>query len=165
MAKTRAVAAATPAIAALQALGIAYTQLGYTHDPAVTAFGDEAATALGVPPERVFKTLLVELDGELVAGVVPVAGRLDLKALAATLQGKRAALADPALAERRTGYVVGGMSPLGQRARLRMVLDESALTHASVLVSGGRRGLELELSPQDLRRATGAVVGAIARVR
>lgn len=159
----KAAAGSTPATVALTKLGIAFTERSYTHDPAVTDFGGEAAAALGVPEERVFKTLLADVDGSLAVGIVPVSGMLNLKALAAALGGKRAAMADPALAERRTGYVVGGISPLGQRSRLRTVLDGSALTHDTVLVSGGRRGLDLELAPADLVRATGAVVAEIGR--
>lgn len=159
----KAAAGSTPATVALTKLGIAFTERSYTHDRAVTDFGGEAAAALGVPEERVFKTLLADVDGSLAVGIVPVSGMLNLKALAAALGGKRAAMADPALAERRTGYVVGGISPLGQRSRLRTVLDGSALTHDTVLVSGGRRGLDLELAPADLVRATGAVVAEIGR--
>ncbi|UOQ61020.1 Cys-tRNA(Pro) deacylase [Leucobacter rhizosphaerae] len=147
----------TPATVALTRLGIPFEVRAYRHDPGETDFGREAAESLGVAPERIFKTLLAEVDGALAVGIVPVAGRLDLKALAAALSGKRAVMADPAVAERKTGYVVGGISPLGQRARLRTVLDESARRHDSVLVSGGRRGLDLELGPEDLARATGAI--------
>lgn len=159
----KAAAGSTPATVALMKLGIAFTERSYTHDPAVTDFGGEAAAALGVPEERVFKTLLADVDGALAVAIVPVSGMLNLKALAAALGGKRAAMADPALAERRTGYVVGGISPLGQRSRLRTVLDGSALTYDTVLVSGGRRGLDLELAPNDLVSATGAVVAEIGR--
>jgi len=136
---------------------------GYEHDPAVTDFGQEAAAALGLPQEQVFKTLLADLDGELVVGVVPVSGQLDLKALAAALGGKKAVMAQPAVAERRTGYVVGGISPIGQKTRLRTVIDASARALPSVLVSGGRRGLDLELAPDDLQRATGALWAVIGR--
>ncbi|GAA1613535.1 Cys-tRNA(Pro) deacylase [Leucobacter chromiireducens] len=159
----KAAAGSTPATVALMKLGIVFTERSYTHDPAVTDFGGEAAAALGVPEERVFKTLLADVDGALAVAIVPVSGMLNLKALAAALGGKRAAMADPALAERRTGYVVGGISPLGQRSRLRTVLDGSALTYDTVLVSGGRRGLDLELAPNDLVSATGAVVAEIGR--
>jgi Cys-tRNA(Pro)/Cys-tRNA(Cys) deacylase len=156
-------ATSTPATAELTRLGVAFAIRGYEHDAAETDFGREAAEALGVAPERVFKTLLAEVDGELAVGIVPVAGRLDLKALAAALGGKRAQLADPALAERKTGYVVGGISPIGQRSRLRTVLDESAAEHETVLVSGGRRGFDIELAPADLARATGATLAPIGR--
>lgn len=127
------------------------------------AYGLAGADALGVAPERMLKTLLADLDGELVCAVVPVAGLLDLKALAGVLGGKRAALAEPARAERSSGYVVGGISPLGQRAALRTVIDESAELWDTVLVSGGRRGLSVELAPADLVRLAGAVVAAVAR--
>ena len=127
------------------------------------SYGEVAAAAVGVEPERMLKTLLADLDGELVCAVVPVAGSLDLKQLAAALGGKKAAMADPARAERSSGYVVGGISPLGQRTRLRAVLDETAELYDTVLVSGGRRGLSLELAPADLVRLTGAVVADVAR--
>lgn len=153
----------TPATVALTKLGVPFTVRGYTHDPAETDFGREAAEALGVAAERVFKTLLAEVDGELVVAIVPVSGLLDLKALAAALGGKKAQMADPAVAERKTGYVVGGISPLGQRTRLPTVLDSSAQQHETVLVSGGRRGLDIELAPADLARATGAISAVIGR--
>jgi Cys-tRNA(Pro)/Cys-tRNA(Cys) deacylase len=156
-------AGATPATRALTAAGVAFTERAYRHDPAVAAYGAEAAEVLGVDPARVLKTLMAEVDGVLTVAVVPVAGTLDLKALAAAVGGKRAAMADPALAERRTGYVVGGISPLGQRHPHSTVVDASALTHETVLVSGGRRGLDLELSPADLVRVTGAVVAPVGR--
>jgi Cys-tRNA(Pro)/Cys-tRNA(Cys) deacylase len=133
------------------------------HDPAVTDFGREAADALGVEPDRVFKTLLADVDGALVVGIVPVTGKLDLKALAAAVGGKKAVMADAALAERRTGYIVGGISPIGQKARHDTVLDETAELWDTVFVSGGRRGLDLELAPADLIRATHAIVADIAR--
>ena len=162
MAKKRA-GSATPATKALDALGVPYTVRAYAHDPAVTDFGGEASAMLGISPERVFKTLLADVDGALVVGIVPVSGKLDLKALAAAVGGKRASMADPAVAERRTGYVVGGISPIGQRARLPTVLDRSAEEHETVLVSGGRRGLDLELAPAHLVAATGAQIAAIGR--
>lgn len=153
----------TPATVALTAAGIPFTPRAYAHDAAVTAYGLEAAAALGVEPERVFKTLLAEADGRLVVGVVPVSSLLDLKALAAAVGAKRAAMAAPELAERKTGYVVGGISPIGQKTALPTVVDESALLWETVLVSGGRRGFDLELAPADLLRATGGVLGDIAR--
>ena len=156
-------AGATPATQALTAAGIGFTERVYEHDPAAASFGLEAAGALGVEPTRVLKTLLAEVDGRLVVGIVPVSGSLDLKALAAAVGGKRAVMADPALAERRTGYVVGGISPLGQRTTHPTVVDSSALDQETVLVSGGRRGLDLELAPGDLVAATSAVVAAIGR--
>jgi Cys-tRNA(Pro)/Cys-tRNA(Cys) deacylase len=134
----------------------------YPHDPRHGSYGAEASEALGVPAERVFKTLVAEVDGALTVGVVPVAGQLDLRALAAAAGGKRAAMADVAAAERATGYVAGGISPVGQRRRLPVVIDSSALRYATVFCSGGRRGLEIELAPADLVRATGATVAGIA---
>ena len=153
----------TPATVALRAAGIPFTEHAYAHDPATTNFGREAAAALGVEPDRVFKTLLAEVDGRLVVGIVPVTGMLDLKALAGAVGGKRAVMADAALAERRTGYVVGGISPIGQRSASPTVLDESAELWDTVFVSGGRRGLDLELAPADLIAATDATVADIGR--
>ncbi len=147
---------------ALTAAGIAYTEHAYVHDPGAASFGLEAADALGVEPDRVFKTLMVDVEGRLVVGIVPVTGRLDLKALAAAVGGKKATMADAALAERRTGYVVGGISPIGQRTAHPTVVDETAELWGTVFVSGGRRGLDLELTPSDLVRATGATLAAIA---
>jgi Cys-tRNA(Pro)/Cys-tRNA(Cys) deacylase len=155
--------AGTPATVALTAAGIAFTAHEYAHDPANTNFGLEAAEVLGLEPERVFKTLLADVDGELIVGIVPVTGMLDLKRLAAAVGGKRAVLADPKLAERRTGYVVGGISPIGQKLRHRTVLDETAELYDTVYVSGGRRGFDLELAPADLIRITDAVVADIGR--
>jgi Cys-tRNA(Pro)/Cys-tRNA(Cys) deacylase len=159
----RAGTGGTPATVALTAAGIPFEVRAYEHDPRVTSYGAEAAEALGVPPERVFKTLLASLDGTLVVGVVPVTGQLDLKALARALGGSRATMAEVAAAERATGYVAGGISPVGQKKRHRTVLDESALAHETILVSGGRRGLDLELAPQDLVAITSAVTATIGR--
>ncbi|GAB2871162.1 Cys-tRNA(Pro) deacylase [Streptomyces mayteni] len=157
-------AGGTPATVAATRAGVSFTLHSYEHDPAsALSYGEEAVRALGVAPERVFKTLLAEVDGELVVAVVPVSRSLGLKALAAALGGKRAAMADPAAAERATGYVRGGISPLGQRRRLRTAVDASADDLASLFVSAGRRGLEIELAPADLVRLTGAVSAAIAR--
>ncbi|MEU3689147.1 Cys-tRNA(Pro) deacylase [Streptomyces narbonensis] len=153
----------TPATVALTTAGTPYTLHAYEHDPASPSYGEEAAEALGVSPDRVFKTLVADVDGELTVAVVPVAGQLDLKALASAVGGKRAAMADPAAAERTTGYVRGGISPLGQRKRLRTVLDASASDHATICISAGRRGLEVELSPGDLAALTSAVVAPIGR--
>jgi Cys-tRNA(Pro)/Cys-tRNA(Cys) deacylase len=153
----------TPATVALTAAGIPFIEHAYHHDPATTNYGLEAANALGLDPDRVFKTLLAEVDGRLVVGIVPVTGKLDLKALAAAVGGKRAEMADPALAERKTGYVVGGISPIGQKSQLPTVLDETAELWDSIYVSGGRRGFDIELAPADLIRATNATVADIAR--
>ncbi|MEW1611829.1 MULTISPECIES: Cys-tRNA(Pro) deacylase [unclassified Streptomyces] len=153
----------TPATVALTAAGTAFTVRAYDHDPASPSYGEEAAEALGVSPDRVFKTLVADVDGELTVAVVPVAGSLDLKALASAVGGKRATMADPAAAERTTGYVRGGISPLGQRKRLRTVLDASARSHTTICVSAGRRGLEVELAATDLAELTGAVFADIGR--
>ena len=153
----------TPATVALEAAGVAFTVHAYEHDPAAASYGQEAAEAMGVSQDRVFKTLLADVDGTLTVAVVPVAARLDLKALAAAVGGKHAAMADPAAAERATGYVLGGISPLGQRKRLRTVLDDTARGHPTVYVSAGRRGLEVELSPRDLLALTAAGTAPIGR--
>jgi len=153
----------TPATVALAAAGIRFTAHSYDHDPATTNFGLEAASALELDPEQVFKTLLADVDGALVVGIVPVTGKLDLKALAAAVGGKKAEMADPKLAERRTGYVVGGISPIGQKNAHPTVLDETAELYDTIFVSGGRRGLDIEIAPADLVRATGAVIAPIGR--
>ncbi|WP_405732129.1 Cys-tRNA(Pro) deacylase [Streptomyces sp. NBC_01537] len=154
----------TPATVVLEKAGTAFTLHAYDHDPsAALGYGEEAAQALGTSPERVFKTLVADIDGSLTVAVVPVAGSLDLKALAAATGGKRAAMADPAAAERTTGYVRGGISPLGQRKRLPTVVDASALGHDTVFVSAGKRGLDVELAPADLVALTGAVTAPIGR--
>ena len=151
----------------LEASGTPFVIRAYEHHPAAPSFGAEAAEALGVDPARVLKTLLAQTDlpadRGLVVAVVPVSGSLDLKALAAALGSKRATMADPRAAERATGYVVGGISPIGQKRALPTVVDATAESHWTVLVSGGRRGLDLELSPADLVAVTGAVVAPIAR--
>jgi Cys-tRNA(Pro)/Cys-tRNA(Cys) deacylase len=163
VAKKGDVTGATPATVALLAAGIPFTAHAYIHDPSVRNFGLEAASALELDPDQVFKTLLVDVDGTLAVGVVPVSGSLDLGALAAAVGGKRAAMADPVLAQRKTGYVLGGISPIGQKTRLATVVDESAELYDTVFVSGGRRGLDIELAPADLIAITGATVAAIAR--
>ncbi|WP_405013797.1 Cys-tRNA(Pro) deacylase [Kitasatospora sp. NBC_01539] len=161
--KTKRGGRGTPATVALDTAGIAYTVHAYDHDPAAASYGGEAAEVLGLPAARVFKTLVADVDGTLTVGVVPVSGQLDLKALAAAVGGKRAVMADPAAAERSSGYVLGGISPLGQRRPLRTVLDASALDHGTVFVSAGRRGLEVELAPADLVALTGARTAPIGR--
>ena len=153
----------TAATALLTRQGIPFTVHAYDHDPRRGSYGLEAAQAMGVESGRVFKTLVADVDGTLAVGVVPVAAQLDLKALAAAVGGKKAAMADPAAAERATGYVTGGISPLGQRRRLRVVIDATALEFPTVYCSGGRRGLEIELAPGDLVRAANATVAPIAR--
>lgn len=156
-------AGSTPATVALARAGVRFTLHGYEHDPAAPSYGVEAAAALGLDPAQVFKTLVTAVDDELVVGIVPVSGQLDLKAVAAAVGGKRATIADRARAERASGYVVGGISPLGQRRRLRTVLDATALGFDTVYVSGGRRGLDIGLAPADLVALTGATVAAIGR--
>lgn len=165
MAKKRQERVGTPATVALDGAGVRYSVHTYEHDPAATSYGLEAASRLGLDPASVFKTLLAEVDGDLVVAVVPVSGQLDLKALAAAVGGKRAALAEPAAAERATGYVVGGISPLGQRRRHRTVVDDSALELETVYVSAGRRGVDLGLAPADLVRLLDARTAAIGRDR
>ncbi|MFC0628314.1 Cys-tRNA(Pro) deacylase [Kribbella deserti] len=155
--------AGTPATVALTKAAVPFTVHAYEHDPAAASYGLEAAAALGLEPARVFKTLLVEADGRLGVGIVPVDRQLDLKAIAAALGAKKAVMADPAAAERTTGYVVGGISPIGQKKALPTVLDETALGHEQVYVSGGRRGLDLGLAPTDLVTVTKARTAAIAR--
>jgi Cys-tRNA(Pro)/Cys-tRNA(Cys) deacylase len=153
----------TPATVALKAAGIPFTEHAYEHDPTNRHFGEEAATGLGLEPAQVFKTLMVDVDGFLTVAIVPVTGKLDLGALAAAVHGKRAALADPAVAERKTGYLVGGISPIGQKMSLPTVLDETAGFFDTVFVSGGKRGFDIELAPSDLIVITSAIVAAIAR--
>ena len=163
MGRSKKGSAGTPATLALTRAGVPFTTHAYDHDPAAASYGLEAAELLGLDPDQVFKTLFVEVDGRLVVGIVPVSRQLDLKAVAAAVGGKKATMADPAAAERATGYVVGGISPLGQKRAHPTVLDESALTYETVYVSGGRRGLDLGLSPKDLVRLTSATTAAIAR--
>lgn len=153
----------TPATMALSRAGITFTLHPYDHDPRAASYGLEAAAALGLEPAVVFKTLMATVDGALVVGVVPVTGQLDLKALARSLGGAKAALADRAAAERATGYVAGGISPIGQRRAHPTVLDTSALDHTEIFVSAGRRGLDLGIAPDDLVRATSAVIAPIGR--
>lgn len=164
MAKESSGAPTTAATVALQRAGIRFTPHSYVHDAAVTDFGAEAARELGIEPARIFKTLMVTTDaGGFGVGIVPVDALLDLKALAAALGGKRAELADPKVAERKSGYVVGGISPVGQKTPLPTVLDESATGFETILVSGGRRGFDLELAPADLLAVTGGRYAPIRR--
>ncbi|UMG92117.1 Cys-tRNA(Pro) deacylase [Nocardioides sp. TF02-7] len=162
MAKKKS-AGGTPATTVLTAAGVAFTVQEYEHDPRSESYGEEAAAAIGVDPARVFKTLLADVDGRLTVAVVPVSGQLDLKALAKAAGGRRAVMADPQAAERATGYVVGGISPLGQKRAHPTVVDDSALDWPTVCVSAGRRGLEVELAPTDLVRLTRAVTAPIRR--
>ena len=155
-------AAPTPAIAVLLRAKVEHTLHPYHHDPGTTAFGDEVVTALGWDPERVFKTLVASVDGALVVGIVPVAAQLDLKALASAVGGKKAQLAKVADAERSSGYVAGGISPLGQRKPLRTVVDAGAEQFPTIMVSAGKRGLQVELAPADLVAVCQAMVADIA---
>lgn len=150
----------TPAVVAAEKAGIAFSVHEYVHDPKAPSYGMEAAEKLGVDPSRVFKTLVADVDGTPTVAIVPVEAELDLKAL-----GKRVTMAKPADAERITGYVTGGISPLGQRRRLPTVLDESALALDTIHVSAGRRGLEIELAPADLLALTGGEARPIAARR
>lgn len=170
-ARSRGAGPSTPATTALDRAALPYVRHAYPHDPAVSGFGLEAAAMLGVPAERVFKTLLVHLGATpsggagpgLGVGIVPVTGQLDLKAMAEALGVKAVSMADPAAAERATGYVVGGISPLGQKRALPTALDESAYAFETIYVSGGRRGFDLELAPEDLGTLTRAIRARIAR--
>ena len=152
----------TPALVALQRAGIAHTVHAYDHDPSRHNYGLEAAEALALPPASVFKTLLADVDGAPVVAIVPVTGQLDLKALASARGAKRARMLDPSDAERLTGYVVGGISPLGQRTALPTVIDSSAADHSVIYVSGGRRGLDIAVAPGDLVSLIGATYAPVA---
>ena len=153
----------TPATVALARAGIAFRLHEYTHDPRAESYGLEAAEALGLDPARVFKTLMASVDGRLAVAVVPVSGQLDLKALARALGASRASMAEVAVAERATGYVAGGISPVGQRRAHPTVVDSTALDHPSIFVSAGRRGLDLEIAPADLVRITEAITERVGR--
>ena len=162
-------AGGTPATEALTRAGVAHTLHPYEHHDGERHFGDEATAALGLDPERVFKTLVADVADTaggrptLVVAVVPVARQLDLKALAGAVGAKRAAMADPAAAQRSSGYVLGGISPLGQRTPLPTVVDATASGFPTVYVSAGRRGLQVELAPADLVAVTGATLAAVSR--
>jgi Cys-tRNA(Pro)/Cys-tRNA(Cys) deacylase len=156
--------AGTPALALLEKAGVPHTVHPYDADsPDAHGYGEAAVAALGADPRQVFKTLVTRVDGALTVAVVPVSGSLDLKALAAAAGGRKAAMADPADAERATGYMVGGISPLRQRKRLPVVIDSSALGFATIFCSGGRRGLEIEIAPGDLVQVVQATVADIAQ--
>ena len=156
--------ASTPAVVALMSAGIDHTLHPYEHDPhSDLGYGLEAAAAIGAEPDQVFKTLCAYVDGQLSVGIVPVSCKLDLKALAAAFGGKKAEMAPPADAERSSGYVVGGISPIGQRKKLPTALDETSELFDTIYVSGGRRGLDIGLSPANLVAITDAVVAPIAK--
>lgn len=151
----------TPAVLALEAAGIAFSIHEYERGDELRDFGQEAADALGLDPDQVFKTLVVVADDELVVAVVPVSCQLSMKRLAAAVGAKRAVMCDAARAERSTGYIVGGISPIGQRRPLRTVIDETAELFDTVYVSGGRRGMDIGLAPSDLTTVLAAVVAPI----
>jgi Cys-tRNA(Pro)/Cys-tRNA(Cys) deacylase len=156
----------TPAVRAAKRANIDFSVHEYAHDPNNSSFGMEAAEKLGLDPASVFKTLLVDLNGNsksLAVAIVPVNAQLDLKAMAKACQAKKVTMAEPAIAERTTGYVVGGISPLGQKRPLPTVLDESALSFDTVFVSAGRRGMDIELKPADLKELAGAVLAKVSR--
>lgn len=164
MARKKSVAGGTPATRALTEAGVAFTPITYHHHDDATDFGDEAVRETGRDASEVFKTLIVSTGGrDLAVGIIPVSTRLDLKALGAALGVKKVELAPPAAAERSSGYVLGGVSPIGQRTPLRTVIDDSALALPTICVSGGRRGLQVELSPVDLASVTAATFAAISR--
>lgn len=153
----------TPAVVALREAGVAFTVHEYAHDQRAESFGVEAATELGLDPDRVYKTLLANVDGRLVVAVVPVSGKLDLKALARALSASKAVMADVKEAERATGYVAGGISPFGQKRAHQAVVDETVELWETVYVSGGRRGLDVEIAPRDLVEVTGAITADVSR--
>ena len=153
----------TPAVDAARKAGIDHEVIEYEHDPSHESFGLEAVEVLGLPGEQVFKTLVAEVDGKLAVGIVPVVAQLDLKAFAAAIGGRKAAIAPADAAQRATGYVLGGISPLGQKRRLPSVIDASAEALERMYVSAGRRGLEIALAPSDLARLSGARFAPIAR--
>ena len=151
----------TPAVRALEAAGVPFTVHEYRHDPSIRGFGLEAAEAMGLDPDEVFKTLVVTVDGDVAVAIVPVSCQLSLKAVGAALGAKRAEMCDPVIAQRVTGYVLGGISPFGQRKQLPTVIDETCELYETVYVSGGRRGLELGVKPADLIRLLDAVTADI----
>jgi Cys-tRNA(Pro)/Cys-tRNA(Cys) deacylase len=145
----------TPAVNIAKKAKIDYTLHSYTHDPASPSYGEEASEKLGIPPERVFKTLVAQIDGrELVVAVIPVSSMLSMKQIAKASGGKKAQMADGSDVERSSGYILGGVSPLGQKKRLRTFINASAENFSTIYVSAGRRGLEIELSPNDLAKIT-----------
>lgn len=162
VASTKSTGAATPAVRVLNLAGVEYSLHSFDHDPSTRRYGSEAADKLGVSSDQVFKTLMIQVDGAPVTALVPVSGQLDLKGLASARGAKKAQLAGVAETERRTGYPVGGVSPFGQRHAAPVVIDRTALEHSSVFVSAGRRGLEIEIRPEDLVMLTNAQVGKIA---
>lgn len=162
MAKKKQQHRSTAAVRALTEAGVAFTELPYEHEEGA-GFGAEAAAKLGRDPDQVYKTLMITHDGQFALGVVPVAGKLDMKAAAAAMGWKSASMADPAVAQKRSGYVVGGISPLGQKTPVTVLLDSGAQAFETVLVSGGKRGFDVELAPADLLSVTGGRYAPIAQ--
>lgn len=162
MAKKKQQHGSTAAVRALTEVGVAFTELPYEHEEGA-GFGAEAAAKLGRDPDQVYKTLMITHDGQFALGVVPVAGKLDMKAAAAAMGWKSASMADPAVAQKRSGYVVGGISPLGQKTPVTVLLDSGAQAFETVLVSGGKRGFDVELAPADLLSVTGGRYAPIAQ--
>ena len=153
----------TPAIQALEKNKISFVLHEYDHDPTIRAYGEEAAQKLGVAPGQLFKTLVVLTDGSLAVGVVPVSGQLNLKAMAKALGTKKAGMAEKKQVERSTGYLTGGVSPLGQKKLLPTLIDASALDFDTIFVSAGRRGLQISISPRDLASLTRAIFHQISK--
>ncbi|SFL95488.1 Cys-tRNA(Pro) deacylase [Marinobacter zhejiangensis] len=154
----------TPGIDTARKAKVSHSIHEYSHDPSSESYGSEAAEKMGVDPRRVFKTLVVSIDGKkLAVGVVPVTAMLSMKRIAKAAGGKKATMADPAEVQRTTGYVLGGVSPLGQKKRLKTFIDESAAGFDTLFVSAGRRGLEIELAPADLQKLTGARLAALTQ--
>ena len=163
--KKKHISTGTPALVLLEKTNTAHTVHPYEHDPnSDLSYGLEAAQAIGVDPTQVFKTLMAQVDGDLVVAIVPVNRKLDLKALAAAVGGKKAAMADQEVAQRATGYVVGGISPLAQKTAHPTVVDSSALEYETLYVSGGRRGMDVGLAPGALISLTRAKAAVIARL-
>lgn len=152
----------TPAINLAKKLKIAHTVHDYAHDPASDSYGLEAAEKMQASPERVFKTLVVSMDtGDLAVAVIPVSSMLNMKLIAKAVGTKKAVMASQPDAERSTGYVLGGISPMGQRKKLKTIIHTSAQAYPTVYVSAGRRGLEIELSPEDLRKSVNGIYAEI----
>ncbi|MFG6082766.1 Cys-tRNA(Pro) deacylase [Paracoccus litorisediminis] len=153
----------TPATLVLSKAGITFELVEYDYDPGGERVGLQAAEAMQVTPDRVFKTLMAEVDGKPICAILPSDAEVDMKALAAVCGGKSARMMKPDVAERMTGYKVGGISPLGQRKQVTALLEQSAQTHATIYVNGGRRGLQIVLAPDDLTRALSCDMAKFAR--
>ena len=166
MSRSRKSSTGTPATVAIRSSGLPFTLHSYRHDPRARYFGLVGAQELGVDPERVFKTLVVQLEpghNALATAVIPAEHHLDLKAIASLCNAKHATLAEPALAQRVTGFVRGGISPLGQKHHMPILIDRAACEFPTIFVSGGRRGLSIEMAPGDVVKATGAMLAAISK--